>query len=359
MHHIKFNQTWEDFDVDKRILDLKRDDTLVCVTSAGCNVLNASLQGPKKIYSIDANPDQNHLLQLKIAATTLPFSDFWQLFGEGRHQNVLAIYDAHLRKNLPNNSQAFWDKNIYIFKNNLFGEGKLSSLRYLRACIKILCGEENLIKFFTFHDLGDQAKFYTQTLEPKLWNWCTKYIPTFTMLFYGAHLRQIWNCYKRGLWYLKDLYQAPQKFAFENIPMRQNYFWHYIFLGYYQTPENCPEYLRESNYSQLAKNASTIEIQDTDMVQFLCSLDESSIDKFSLSDIVEFGNPAYQNELWEAVLRAAKPGAIISYRSFAPEVFPPEFFQNNFILSKSISEELTKIEKSISYLGVYKFTVNK
>lgn len=359
MHNIAFNQTWEDFEVDKKILELRSTDTLICVTSAGCNVLNASLQEPKKIYSIDANPDQNHLLHLKIAATKLSYEDFWKLFGEGHHPNITTLYTTHLREKLPENSQLFWDENIHIFTKNLFDIGKLGSLKYLRSYIRLLCGVSNIETFYSCTDLNDQAQFYASTIEPKLWNWKTKYIPTFTMALYGAHLRQIWNCYKKGLWSLKHLYKKSQKHIFTTIPNSKNFFWRFICLGKYSSPTSCSEYLTLQNYSHLAQSADKIEIYDADMEQFLNTLNESSVDKFSLSDIIEFASQSKQKRLWQAVLRVAKPGAIISYRSFAPGIFPPETMKGHFIYEQQISEELTRVERTISYLGVYKLTVKK
>lgn len=62
-----YNTCWEDPAVDRRALALGADDTVLVITSAGCNALDYALQAPRRIFAVDANPRQNALLQLKLA----------------------------------------------------------------------------------------------------------------------------------------------------------------------------------------------------------------------------------------------------------------------------------------------------
>jgi hypothetical protein len=63
-----YNTCWEDPAVDRQALRLTPDDVLLVIGSAGCNVLDYALQAPRAIHAVDANPRQNALLELKIAA---------------------------------------------------------------------------------------------------------------------------------------------------------------------------------------------------------------------------------------------------------------------------------------------------
>ena len=62
-----YNACWEDPAVDRQVLGVTGDDNLLVITSAGCNVLDYALLGPKRIYAVDANPRQTALLELKLA----------------------------------------------------------------------------------------------------------------------------------------------------------------------------------------------------------------------------------------------------------------------------------------------------
>jgi hypothetical protein len=58
---------------------------MAVITSAGCNVLDYAIAGPREIVAVDANPQQNALLELKVAAIrALDFDEFFALFGAGR-----------------------------------------------------------------------------------------------------------------------------------------------------------------------------------------------------------------------------------------------------------------------------------
>ena len=79
-----YNTCWEDPAVDRQALHLGPQDTVMVITSAGCNALDYALQGPAKVYAIDANPRQNALLELKMAGIRkLGFDDFFAIFGSG------------------------------------------------------------------------------------------------------------------------------------------------------------------------------------------------------------------------------------------------------------------------------------
>ena len=56
------NTCREDPEIDRRALALGPDDTLLAISSAGCNVFDYALLGPKQIFAVDANPRQIALL---------------------------------------------------------------------------------------------------------------------------------------------------------------------------------------------------------------------------------------------------------------------------------------------------------
>lgn len=49
-----YNTCWEDPAVDRKALSLGPDDTVMVISSAGCNALD----GPARIHAVDANPRQ-------------------------------------------------------------------------------------------------------------------------------------------------------------------------------------------------------------------------------------------------------------------------------------------------------------
>lgn len=47
------------------MLKIKKDDTVLTLTSGGCNALNLLLHGAGHVVSVDCNPAQSALLELK------------------------------------------------------------------------------------------------------------------------------------------------------------------------------------------------------------------------------------------------------------------------------------------------------
>ena len=124
--HTQFNNeyiyafTWEDPREDHRLLKIKNDDAVLCVTSAGDNVLDYILQAnPRRVHAVDLNPNQNHLLELKIAALqTLQYAQVWQMFGEGRILNFRNILLDKLSPHLSSQACQFWVQHAYVFSSS-------------------------------------------------------------------------------------------------------------------------------------------------------------------------------------------------------------------------------------------------
>ena len=66
-NNLVYNTCWEDPRLDRVAMDLGAEDTVLVITSAGCNALDYALTGPKSVHAVDMNPRQNALLELKKA----------------------------------------------------------------------------------------------------------------------------------------------------------------------------------------------------------------------------------------------------------------------------------------------------
>ena len=49
-------------------MDINKGDTVLTLTSGGCNALNLLAHGAGKVVAVDCNPAQSSLLELKAAA---------------------------------------------------------------------------------------------------------------------------------------------------------------------------------------------------------------------------------------------------------------------------------------------------
>lgn len=113
--------TWEDPKIDKEILKIASNDSILAITSAGDNILSYALCKPRRIHAVDLNPTQNHLLELKIAAfASLTYQDTWKLFGLGRHSNFRNLLLEKMSPHLSSQALQFWIANTSTFTSRLW-----------------------------------------------------------------------------------------------------------------------------------------------------------------------------------------------------------------------------------------------
>lgn len=159
--------TWEDARVDARLLKITSEDVILAITSAGDNILAYALEQPKRIHAVDLNPNQNHLLELKVAAfTALGYTDVWKLFGQGKHDEFRSLLINHLSPHLS--SQAF---DYWLHKGNAtFGE-KSRGLYYTggsRHAIQLVQWLGRLLGIRA--DLANMCKAATLNEQREIWS---------------------------------------------------------------------------------------------------------------------------------------------------------------------------------------------
>ena len=119
-----FTHNWEDPEADHAALKIKSNDSILAITSGGCNVLGFLLSDPEIIYSIDINPAQSWMLELKIAAIkSLDFDDFISFAGLKDHNNRLSLYEK-IKPFLSKEALEFWNGQEKILTKGFLMNGK-------------------------------------------------------------------------------------------------------------------------------------------------------------------------------------------------------------------------------------------
>ena len=102
------------------------EDTVLTLTSGGCNALNLLLNGAGHVVSVDCNPAQSALLELKaVAIQQLEYEDVWALFGEGVHPRIEQLFESRLAPFLTQTAYSFWSTRLWSFKQGLSYPGGL------------------------------------------------------------------------------------------------------------------------------------------------------------------------------------------------------------------------------------------
>ncbi len=320
-----YNTCWEDPAVDRQALNLSAEDVLLVIGSAGCNVLDYALQGPRAIHAIDANPRQIALLELKLAAIRhLDFEDFFAIFGDGFHPRFRDLYRQHLRADLSEFARGYWDqrgkwfasRDDSFYFHGLSGFVARGFRSYFRLRPQLARDVQDLL---ACDNLAAQRRIYDERIACALWtptvNWVLGRQLTMSLLGVPHPQRRLVQAQHPGG--VAGFIREAIEYVFRNLPVADNYFWRVYLNGHY-TPTCCPEYLKRDNFHALKNGlADCIELHTCTVTEFLHAGDEP-ISRFVLLDHMDWMSsyhPAALVEEWNAILERAAPAARILLRS--------------------------------------------
>ena len=322
-----YNACWEDPAVDRQALRITSDDTLLVITSAGCNVLDYALLAPRRVHAVDANPRQTALLELKLAAIRrLTYGDFFALFGRGHNPQFRDLYHALLRSDLSPFAQQYWDRNwdwfsqrdsrdtFYFF--GLAGMVARAFRGYLRLRPKL---REALEALLAAQSLEGQRTIYREQVAPLLWgrhvNWALSRQIVMSLL--GVPRTQRKEVERQHVDGIPGFVRQAVDYVACELLLEKNYFWQLYFRGYY-APGCCPEYLTEQGFLALKSGlVERIVPHTTTVTRFLRDTHER-VSRFVLLDHMDWMSSHYPDALaeeWDAILDRAAPRARVLFRS--------------------------------------------
>jgi S-adenosylmethionine-diacylglycerol 3-amino-3-carboxypropyl transferase len=326
-HNLVYNTCWEDPRLDRLALNLGPDDTLLVITSAGCNALDYALVGPKRIYAVDMNPRQNALLELKLAGIRhLDFERFFALFGKGRLEDWRTVYRGQLRPALSPTARSYWDRHQHCFT----GTGKRPSF-YFHGTSGVLAWminfyidrvakvREEITALLNARTVDEQETIYRERLQEAFWGRCLRWVmdrdTTLSLLGVPRPQRQqVEQTYPGGIVrFIEDRLEA----VFTRLPLHDNYFWRVYLEGSY-SPQCCPEYLKPENFARLKEGlVDRVSVHTASILEFL-KRHPGQISRFVLLDHMDWLSTFRQRILqqqWQALVEKAAPGARILWRS--------------------------------------------
>lgn len=325
-HHMVYNTCWEDPRLDRAALKLGADDRLMVITSAGCNVLDYALDGPRAIHAVDVNYRQNALLELKVAGIRkLDFGSFFEMFGKGRIDDFGSIYRDCLRSELSPRSQVFWDNHGHYLDrargNSFYYHGTSGLFAWLVNCyLDRRSGlRESIDGILEAKSVAEQQAIFYGGLSDRFWTGAVRWLMNrdTTLAMVGvprAQRQQLERHYQGGI--AQFCYECIEA-VFARLPLGDNYFWRVYLTGRY-TPGCCPEYLKEENFHRLKDGlVDRVHVHTSTVTNFLRSNGEP-MSRLVLLDHMDWlsslGNSLLRDE-WQAIAERTTPDARILWRS--------------------------------------------
>ncbi len=354
-----FTHNWEDPESDQAALKIKSGDTVFAITSGACNVLGFLLYDPKIIYSVDINPAQSRILELKIAAIlALDFEEFIAFSGIKKCRNRAELYDK-IKPSLGNEAQAFWANRDRIIKEGFFMNGKYE--RFIRIAGKfmtLLQGKSNTRKLFAEKSGREQEQYYDQVWNTKRFHYLFKVIFNKRMLARRGLVADYFHFDDGSKSFAESFYNRSKK-AFRDIPIKGNYFLSLYLLGKYRNESEVPSYLKKDNYDIIKSRVSRIKISTAEAQGWLDTMTDESINCFALSNICELMSEKDTHRLFSSVSRTGTKNARVIFRNLMIPREVPDDLKSIIVKDEILSKHIQFNDRSFVYGKVAAYTFNK
>ena len=289
LNRLRYALVWEDSRTLHNALTIGPTDDVLVITSAGCNVLNALLQGPRSVTAIDLNPVQNRLLLLKceLIRRHAP-GQLRALMGFDGPEAVGAAWQQ-VAPALPADMRAYWQPFFEAHPGGILTAGKLEE--YLLGFLPTLAPETQakLRQLARFATVAEQHNFFTTELDG------TGFQEQFITYFDETNLSKGRDpaLFKYALESGGQAFYSRLKRAVATSLVRDNFFFRFFFFGPVDLPEALlpPCYQRE-NHDALRQQLPKLKVLTGEAVSHLTSAAGQGITKASLSNIFEYTSPA-------------------------------------------------------------------
>jgi S-adenosylmethionine-diacylglycerol 3-amino-3-carboxypropyl transferase len=288
---------------------------LLCITAGGGRVLNLLAQKPKAVWAVDLNPAQNALLELKIAGMrALNHAAYLEFLGVRPSPNRIATYER-VRPGLSDGARGFFDANLPLVSEGVLLQGKLE--RFLRRIARVLrvAHPFGVSELFAFDDIVAQRAFMKR-FDTLLWR---KLVPNLArrwvmQVFSGDP--GFWRYVPESIPLHQAIFDRVHQYFWNHLA-RENHLMQLVFFGRYIYEPALPIYLNAATYER-----TKAALQDVHIETITARVDEAlefgaseAFDAFSLSDISSYLDDEAHAQLFDAVLRCARPGAVLCSRS--------------------------------------------
>ncbi|KAL2429941.1 hypothetical protein ABEF95_013319 [Exophiala dermatitidis] len=344
---------WEDPKVDRQLLNINKDDVILTITSAGDNILDYLLEKPRRIHAVDLNPNQNHLLELKVAAfTALPYSDVWQLFGEGTHRDFRNLLLTKLSPHMSSQAFQYWLNRAQIFSSpgGLYATGgSRHAIKLVRRLTKLFGLTSKVQTMCKVDTLNEQREIWPSirrvllswplhraVVSTEWWAWKAAGVPAAQHALIVDDYCQRMKLPKTK----KTSGEAIWQYVIDTLDpvvettqlSRDNYFYYVCLQGKYS--KRChPRYLGPKAHTTLSKPGTFdgLRIHTDEFMEVIARISPSTLTIAILMDSMDWFNPAESaaKEQIVALNKVLKVGGRVLFRSAALRPWYTDIFEQN------------------------------
>lgn len=286
---LNYSSSNEDGETERRALNLSPTDTVCCITGSGDRVLNLLLDNPARIFALDMNPAQNHLLELKAAA--IRASDY------PAYARFLGLTDAPapwrlrhyatVRQTLSPAAAAFFDQHIRDLARGVLYAGRWERFFALSARNLRVQRGEKIAHLFACKTLDEQRAFLRKSWDTAGWRYALHLAFSRPVLRFAFGDPGFYSRVRSPEPTWQYIHTRINRYL-DGHPARSSFMLALVFNGRFFDPLHYPPYLREENFALLKSRLDRIVIRTASLFDFLATEEARTCTAFSLSDVSSF-----------------------------------------------------------------------
>jgi S-adenosylmethionine-diacylglycerol 3-amino-3-carboxypropyl transferase len=368
-----YAQIWEDPEVDMEALAITPDSHIVTIASGGCNVLSYLTADPASITAVDLNTAHIALNRLKLtAARHLPdHATFLRFFGGAESRDNIDAYKRFVAPRLDETSRRYWEGRDLSGRRRIGGFAKGI---YRRGLLGGFIGTAHLLA--RLYGIDPREILAAESVEEQRVIFEARFAPIFDKKFVRWLTDQPASLFGLGIppaqydslagddpeGMASVLRQRLEKLACD-FDIRQNYFaWQAFGRRYGEAPDaSLPPYLQPRHYEAVVARVDRVAVAHVNFVDHLRSRGAASLDRYILLDAQDWMTDAQLTALWSEIVRTAKPGARVLFRTAAaPSLLPgrvPDAILDRFRYEEAASLDFTRRDRSSIYGGVHLYVL--
>ena len=357
LEELIFTLNWEDPAADLEALKIQPGENILTITSGCCNTLEFLLQDPAKIYAVDINAAQTHVMALKTTAIKyLDYPEFATLMGLQNNGNRQAIYQK-LKGHLTEGANRFWDQNTEIIDMGLLMNGRYEKFVQMAGkALRFIQGKRIIHRLFDSENLEQQEAYFNKTFNTWRFRMIFKLLFNKRMLAKKGLNAEYFHFDDGSSSFAESFFRRTRN-VLTNIPVQGNYFLALYLLGDYRTPDEIPEYLKETHFETLKSRVDRIENITLDANDFLKQAENNSIDGYAMSNICELKSEQDTELMFSEIVRTAKPGARVIFRNLMIPRDVPESLESKIVKDQGLSKKLQLSDSSCVYGQVAAYNI--
>jgi S-adenosylmethionine-diacylglycerol 3-amino-3-carboxypropyl transferase len=366
-----YPQIWEDPLVDLEALSLREDEHLVAIASGGCNILSYLATCPIRITAVDLNPSHVALNKLKLAAIRHlgSYRALYRFVAEANARDNVQAYETRIRPHLDETSRRYWEardllgrRRIGYFRTNLYRHGLLGNFIGAGHLLMRLHGR-NPRKILGARSLEEQRKIFQNEFAPLFEKRHIRWLLNKPSALFGLGIPPSqYAALKGNETHMSNVVRQRLERLACGFDLSDNYFAWQAFGRSYATGGTgpLPPYLLSENFDRLRSRVGDVEVQHRSFTECLAAKEAASVDAYVLLDAQDWMTEDSLNDLWGEIVRTARPGARVIFRTAGEETILPGRVSDSILAQFTYDAErcraLSAKDRSSIYGGFHLYT---